>query len=151
VQKRPNNTNHKFRRGAALIVALLTLLVVVLITGAVLQAILVHRRQASLEENRLQAASVAEAAIERAIARLKQSPKYTGETWTVPINQVGDEAAVAVAEIRIVADAERSSARQITAMARYPRDSARQATVQRTYQLNQADADKSTAPQEPAP
>jgi Tfp pilus assembly protein PilX len=47
--KRQINYQRRPQSGAALVVALLTLIVVVLITGAVLQAILAHRRQAQLE------------------------------------------------------------------------------------------------------
>jgi type II secretory pathway component PulK len=132
----------KNRRGAALVVALLTLMVVVLISGAVLQSLLVARRQSLAIEHELQAMWLAEAALERATNRLQHDSAYNGETWAVAVTKHDAKDAEGSIEIRVKQSAAAPADQQITARATFPTDSIRQATVERTISHRTA-ADKS--------
>lgn len=119
--------------GAAIVVALLTLMVVVLITGAVLQSLLVQRRQRQLAENELQAITLAEAAVERALAQLDRDGAYTGESWQVSLATTAAPQSQGLAEIRVAAPRESTAALQIEVNAVYPVDSIRRVVVDRNY------------------
>ena len=121
------------RRGAALLVALFTLMVVMLLSGAVLQSLLAASRQSRRTEIELQAQWLAAAANSRAIARLTAQPDYTGESWRVAIVQSGAVQATGVAEIRVENDA--SNRQRIIVVSHYPDDPSRQIRVRRDYTL----------------
>lgn len=139
MKPRPN------RRGAALAVALLTLMVVMLMTGAVLQALLAYRRQSLLLENELQAEWLAEAAAERALMKLAGDTNYRGEPLQVILddNEPEKTPARVLSEIR---PADGSAARQITVTALYPANSNRQVTVERVYTLPNANGGNTSRP-----
>ena len=69
------------RRGMVLIAVMACLAVVTLLCGVLLKLTLSEQRQARVQERRLQAEWLAESGIERAAAKLRDSPQYTGETW----------------------------------------------------------------------
>ena len=92
------------RRGGALVIALLTLMVVMLLSGAVLRSLLAARRQSAKAAAALQAAWLAESALERAAIRLASDKTYMGETWQMEISDDSEEPMPAVARIEVKAD-----------------------------------------------
>lgn len=122
------------RRGAALAVALITLMVVMLMTGAVLQALLAYRRQSMLLENELQAEWLAEAAAERALTKLAGDATYRGDQSQVVLD--ASEPDKTQADIRTeIQPADGGSARQIIVTAVYPANFKRQVTAERVYTI----------------
>lgn len=65
-------------------IVVLLLVVVMGIAGALLQSLVREQRQLRSVGRQHQAAWLAEAGVERAVARLRAAPAYTGETWDVP-------------------------------------------------------------------
>ena len=123
------------RRGAALVVALTTLLIVMLITGAVLRSIMHSHRQSRQLLNQLQATWLAEGAIERARAKLRQSADYDGETWRPALSaHSAANDSPAVAEIRVERPANSKTAR-VTVDAHFPDDPWQRASIQRSYEF----------------
>jgi Tfp pilus assembly protein PilX len=85
----------RHRRGVALAVALVTLLVVSLVAAAVLQSLVAAQRQARQEAWALQAEWLAEAGLARGEWQLARSSTYTGETWLAPIGDAAGSSEVA--------------------------------------------------------
>jgi type II secretory pathway component PulK len=77
------------QRAAVLIVALTALGVATLLVLAMLRTIAAGRSELRTETWRIQAAWLAESALDRARARLVDEPDYTGETWVVPAEELG--------------------------------------------------------------
>lgn len=79
-----------------------------------------QQRQMLTHRQEIQADWLAAAGIDRALAKLKQSPDYNGETWRVPADELSDTAA---AEVVIqIEDSNLFNQRKITAQANYPLD-----------------------------
>lgn len=89
------------RRGGALVIALLTLLVVMLMSASVLRSILAVRRQAARTAAALQAAWLAESALDRAVVRMASEADYSGELWKVEIADASGQPIAAVAQIDV--------------------------------------------------
>lgn len=81
------------RRGAVLAAVLICLAVCSAIIVALLSAGVRQRRQVELEQRRAQATWLAEAGIERAVARLAANPTYAGEDWQLSRDQLALSAA----------------------------------------------------------
>ena len=120
------------RRGVVMLVAMVCLVLVVLLLGALLRLAVTHRRQVRHEQIRLQADWLAEAAVERAVHRLNTDGDYEGETWTFTAAQLGGGQA-GEATIRVNAVQENPEVRQIVVRATYPTATHRFAT--RTKQI----------------
>lgn len=84
-------TTTKRRRGAVLLIALIAILLASTIGVTIARTALIHRRQIEREETRMQADWLAEAGLNRAVARLNSDANYTGETWTVAAGDLGGE------------------------------------------------------------
>lgn len=106
------------RRGAALVMAVVALTVCSVLLFYLLKGTLDTQRQMLTHRHEVQADWLATAAIDRARATLRQSSNYTGETWQIPADQLGDTAAAEV--IIKVEPAAESNSRQITVQADYP-------------------------------
>jgi Tfp pilus assembly protein PilX len=105
------------RRGAALVLAMVTMLVVVMIAGALVQLMLANHRQGRHHHSELQAQWLAAAGMARARAQLEGQADYPGETWRAPVHEArGDEPSTGQVTIKIEAD------RQIVVEAIYPQD-----------------------------
>ena len=79
------NQRQRFRRGGAiLIVALVCLVVVMALIGALLQGTLRARRQLHVERDRRQAELLLQAGLDRAALRLASETNYRGESWELP-------------------------------------------------------------------
>jgi Tfp pilus assembly protein PilX len=122
----------KCRRGAILAMALVTLLVVTLLAGAILRGYLQGHRQLRREQDQLQAQWLAESALARAAVRLESDPKYAGETWKIELPAATGDAAPGSVTIAIEAIADQPSALRIAAAARFPEDEIRGTLVERT-------------------
>jgi hypothetical protein len=104
------------RRGAALVMAVVALTVCSVMLFYLLKGALDTQRQMRTHRQEVQADWLAAAGIDRALATLRRSPDYTGETWQIPADQLGDAAEVVIK----VEPAAESNSRQITVQADYP-------------------------------
>ena len=122
------------RRGAGLVIALTTLLIVMLMTGAIVRSLVLnlrHSRQAAIE---LQTQWFLNAATARAAAQLRADPTYAGETWRAEI-MPDQHGAAGVAEIRVARLENDPRERRVTIAARYPDQPWRRITLNRTYRM----------------
>jgi len=127
----------RFRRhGGGLVVALVTLLVVTSLMGSVVRSLLIELRQRRHEAANLQAQWLAEAAIERATARLRSSADYSGETWNVdlPPSVSSSSSRSGVVEIR-VESGNGNDPSSVTIETRYPDDPRHFSHIQRTWTI----------------
>ncbi len=115
---------HPNRRGLVLIIVMVCLALFVILGGVLTKLILTERRQARVEEWRVQAEWLAESAIERAAARLEQTPDYAGESWQPPAGRLGERNGGIVA-IQIERDATRENRRLVRVVADFMRDGER--------------------------
>lgn len=123
------------RLGAILAAVLLSLLVVMLLSAELTEAISLHHRQSRLAEDRQQAFWIAESAVQRAVHALAQSPDYAGETWRVPAEVLGSgRAGVATIKVEPVAGA--AGQRRIVVQAYYPDDPVQRTSYERELVLN---------------
>lgn len=131
----PNTNNTaKHPRGLVLIVVMVCLAVFATLCGVLLKMALLERRQLRGQESRLQAEWLAESGIERAAARLATAADYTGETWQVSPEQLGQGAAgVVTIEVERV-DAQPNS-RLVHVRADYLRDDVRSARQSKEVQV----------------
>jgi hypothetical protein len=109
------------RAGAILAAVLLSLLVVLLVGAELTRAIVQHRRQGRLAEDRQQAFWIAESALQRAVHLLANSPDYQGETWPVSGEVLGTGQA-GVATIKVEPATGPAERRRIVVQAYYPED-----------------------------
>lgn len=77
------------------------------------------RRMSHQRSWQVQATWLAESALERAAWRLAADADYTGETWTLPAQQIGGSEA-AVVEIRVETITEQPNRRLVRIQANYP-------------------------------
>jgi hypothetical protein len=77
------------RRGAILVVIIVCFALAATLFVLLAGSAVAERRAAETRYWSLQAQWLAEAALERAAARLATDAKYDGETWTVPAEQLG--------------------------------------------------------------
>ena len=87
----PANTSA--RRGTVLVAALVCLLVVMGILGAMLQGTLRAHRQLHRERDLRQTELLLQAASDRARYRLSNEPDYRGETWDLPADTIAENGA----------------------------------------------------------
>jgi Tfp pilus assembly protein PilV len=130
--------SRKHRQGGALIFALVTLLVVTLMTGTLVRALVMEIHRSRQAANELQTQWLSEAAVERAAAQVRANPEYQGESWQPVITDSQGADVAAIAEIRIENDADNPKRVQITIDTRYPDHPLRRVAVQRSYILTPA-------------
>ena len=113
-------------RGLTVVVVLVCLIIITLVSGSVLKIGLAQRELARAQERRLQAEWLAESGAQRALARLSADSTYTGETWSVSADDLGQSekasesaASVAIVIERVAAD---PAFRRVLVTADYPRD-----------------------------
>ena len=107
------------RRGAILIVVLVCLGVAAVVFVSVLKMAAAERRGVQTEARRVQAAWLAESALDRAAARLAADPAYPGETWTLSpgVLDASDPARVV---IRVQTPSEQPQHRLVRVQADWP-------------------------------
>jgi Tfp pilus assembly protein PilX len=76
------------RRGTILIVALVCLVIVMALIGALLQGTLRARRQLHAERDRRQAELLLQAGLDRAALRVAGQADYHGESWELPAESI---------------------------------------------------------------
>ena len=126
------------RRGAALIIALVCIVILGFLLVSVLRFALVRRKASTLQMNRAQATCLAESGLRRAAARLAVDPDYPGETWKItPESLHGEDGASVTIEVE-TPDEENENTRFVKATADYPNDSPKRARVTKelTIKLN---------------
>lgn len=118
------------RPGILSVVVLLCLLVLTLIAGWLLRAGAAQREEVRARERRLQAEWLAEAGLQRALARLASDPGYSGETWDIDARDLDspDAATVTITVGRPAGEARRGT---IRSRADFPRDPPRRARCTR--------------------
>ena len=125
------------RRGAILVVALVTLLVVTLLAGVVVRSYLQGHRQLRRQQDALQAQWLAESALARAAAQLGANPDYTGETWQVELAAADNQPAAGSAEIKLEPVPEQPQMLRINVSASFPGDVLHRALVERSLLVSQ--------------
>jgi hypothetical protein len=106
------------RRGLIVSVSVLVALTVIMMLFAASVRIMLTARQALRgQQERMQAEYLADAAIDRATARLAVDPTYPGETWQLDAETLGGLAAAV--EIRVDAKT-LADARRVEVVAEYP-------------------------------
>jgi Tfp pilus assembly protein PilX len=117
--------------------AMIALLVVTLVAGALFSSLIAAHRQSRRYGDQVQCQWLAEAGMARAAAKLKADARYQGEVWMAPlgaddpasVEPVSDEAAAAESgEVTIAVDA---ATKRITVVAVYPTDEHRRVTIRR--------------------
>jgi hypothetical protein len=106
------------RRGAVLVAALVCLLIVMAMLGAMLQGTLRSRRQMHVQRDLRQCELLLQAGALRAAFRLANEADYRGETWAVPA-----EAVVGTGEGQVTITASRPAEGQpwqLDVVAEYP-------------------------------
>jgi type II secretory pathway component PulK len=112
--------------------AMVALLVVTLVAGALVQTLLAAHRQSHRYADELQAQWLAEAGLARAAARLRADANYQGEVWSAPLAAAtatldeGSPAETGTVTITVAPDTKR-----ITVEAVYPNDESRRVLVRR--------------------
>jgi type II secretory pathway component PulK len=109
------------RRGVALIVVLIGLAATTLIVLSILKLIAVERQSVELQSRQMQAGWLADAALDRASARLAADANYRGETWTLSAKDIGGRDGARIA-IRVEEVAGKPDRRRVHVEADYPDD-----------------------------
>jgi Tfp pilus assembly protein PilX len=120
----------KQRRGVALIGVMIVLVVSSMLVVSWFKTIATQREQMQMAQDRLVAEWLAEGAIDRAAAKLRQAADYHGETWTIAAEEIGVPDGAAV-EIHIEPVTDHSDRRTIEVVADYPRDGLHRARLSR--------------------
>lgn len=122
------------RRGAAVLVVLVVLMLLGVAVSLALRANLAARAESRRAAARLQAEFLATGGLELAAARLGGDANYAGETWNVAANELGGSESAEVS-IEVAMDASHPGDRQITVLAVYPAggDAWRQQRLRRSF------------------
>ena len=107
------------RSGAVMIFALIALLVTSIMIGSLLKIAAMSHRQLKRDEYRLQASFLADAASERALVRLQTDPRFLGDKWLVPAEQLAP-GRTATVRTSVTPDPLNPNRQIIEVMAEYP-------------------------------
>ncbi len=107
------------RRGAVLVMVIVCAMVTLAIFISIVKLAVAERRMSDQRSWQVQAAWLAESALERAAWRLAADADYTGETWTLPAEEMGGSEA-AVVEIRVENITAQPNRRLVRIQANYP-------------------------------
>lgn len=110
------------RRGAIIVFAILALLVVSMLGAALLRTVSQSKQQLQREVLHTQAVWLADSGAARAVAQLRDSPDYTGETWVVPAEQLSSGRTASV-RIALSPEPDHPERTIIAATAEYPHGS----------------------------
>ena len=129
---RPDH-NPKPRRGAILVIVLITMLVASMLGIALIKKVLIHRQQVHLFHGQQQSLWLAEAGIQRALRHLAEKPDYEGETWEVATDVLGPSRSAKV-NIAVTRQEDLPEARTIRVAVILDDERARLVGYQRQYQ-----------------
>ena len=85
------------RRGAVLLIAIVLLVIASAMSVGILSSVARRHRELRRHEQELQARWLAESALERSAAKLRDDSSYTGETWRIPADDIARANGAAVA------------------------------------------------------
>jgi type II secretory pathway component PulK len=128
----------KRRAGFALIGVMIVLVVASMLVVSWCKSIAAQREQLRIAEDRLAAEWLAEGAIDRAAAKLRDNKDYTGETWAISADELGGQDGAAI-EIRIAPVDGHADRGAIEVEAEYPRNSLHSARVSKRMTVNRGD------------
>ncbi|WP_165251450.1 type IV pilus modification PilV family protein [Paludisphaera soli] len=125
------------RRGLTSVAVLVLLFVIALIATELVRLGVAYRDRTRTQERAVQADLLAEAGVDRALARLSAEPDYRGERWEIPAGALGaatgDDPA-ALVTIRVESDPN-GGAPTVRVQADYPPDPPRRARSSREVTL----------------
>ncbi len=81
--------NSEPRRGAILVIVLVSILVASMLGVGLIKTVLIHKRQMRVLSGQQQGFWLAEAGVQRAVRYLADAPEYEGETWEVSADVLG--------------------------------------------------------------
>lgn len=84
------------RRGVVIIVVMVCFLLAGVLFAALARIAVAERQTDRLRHWKAQAAWLTEAAMERAVAKLRANPNYAGETWTISLEELSGRRGAAV-------------------------------------------------------
>jgi hypothetical protein len=119
---------HQRRKGTAVVVALLSLLLISAILAQQVQRVIADRRSEQDETLRLQTEKISNCVFQYAMNRLQKEPTWTGTTCNLPAGMIHQTNSAAI-QISV-------SQKTLTVTARYPADSAHTCQITRTGAIN---------------
>lgn len=121
------------RRGAALVVALVCLVIVTALIGTMLVGAMRSGRQLRVERNLRQCELLLQAGLDRAAEQFATTPAtYAGETWDVPAAEIGGDAD---GQVTIQVSRASEEQPQVRVLAEYPLGSEHSVRRSRNFQL----------------
>jgi hypothetical protein len=121
------------RRGVVLIMVIVTVSVSMILFGIWAKNMVREHRRFANHLYRVQATRLAEAGVQRAIARRAADPAFTEETWPVPAESMGGTRGATV-QIRVVFNSDAATLRY-EATAQYPANAVRRAQVTKQIEI----------------
>jgi Tfp pilus assembly protein PilX len=125
------------RRGLTSVAVLVLLFVIALIATELVRLGVAYRDRTRSQERAVQADLLADAGVDRALARLSTEPDYRGESWEIPADSLGTtpgDGPAALVTIRVESDPN-GGARTVRVQADYPPDPPRRARSSREVML----------------
>jgi Tfp pilus assembly protein PilX len=120
------------RRGSALIISMICLVLTSVLTVSLVQIVLLQRSQVERDEWQLQAEWLAESGLDRAVAQLAANESYHGEEWLPqPTDAPSPLGRVTITIDRTAKD----SGLLVTAVADVPDDAEERARVRKTIKI----------------
>ena len=107
------------RRGSAVMLVIVTLIVLTMLMGALVKTVGLQRDVVRSDAVRVQAEWLLESSANRAAARIKEKPDYSGETWSPSPEELGQKEG-AVVEIKVAADLKEPQRRRVSIRVEYP-------------------------------
>lgn len=126
----PKGKRH--RRGFTLLIVVISLIVIAAILGAMMQHLLLGKRQTRQWKNHVQATALAESGLERAIASLKKDGGYQAEVWRLESDALGG---VYAGTVEINVERQVGQTHKVDIVATFPVSSDYRATVSKSVTL----------------
>ncbi len=92
-------THRSHRRGSAIVMTIIALLITTAICMSLTKTLTLRHARHEQQFWKHQAELLSQSALDRAVQQLKQSPDYTGETWSVTFNSQLVETGVSVIKV----------------------------------------------------
>jgi Tfp pilus assembly protein PilX len=125
----------KRRAGFALIGVMISFIVASMLVVSWFKTIATGREQLRMAEDRLMSEWLAEGALDRAAAKLREKAEYSGETWTISADELGGQVGAAI-EIHVATVADHPDRRTIEVEAEYLKNSLRSVRVSKRIIVN---------------
>ncbi len=128
----------KQRAGFALIGVMIVLVVASMLVVSWFKTIAAGREQLRMAEDRLKSEWLAEGALDRAAAKLREKSDYTGETWTISADELGGQDSASI-EIHVAQVAGHPDRRTVEVEAEYPQNSLHSVRASKRIIVNRGD------------